>query len=106
LIEEIKKYPNYPLLIVGHSKGGALCEIAAVDLWHAGYKNITVFHYGAPRIGNEVWRNFVMKNFKRFFRVVNKRDIGMIIIKFNFSSLFATYDIGVCTFRKRNLLSK
>lgn len=48
----IKEYPNAKLVLTGHSLGGAVATLAAIDFAH---KNIHVDRtivFGAPRVGN------------------------------------------------------
>lgn len=48
------KYPDHQILFVGHSLGGALAQIAALDFHNANGMDtrISVFSYASPRIGN------------------------------------------------------
>jgi hypothetical protein len=52
----IGAYPDAPIVITGHSLGGALTELAAIDF--ALNEQIvanTIYTFGAPRVGNDVW---------------------------------------------------
>ena len=42
--------PTYTIVITGHSLGGAIADIAAVEIRNSG-KNVELYTYGAPRIG-------------------------------------------------------
>jgi pimeloyl-ACP methyl ester carboxylesterase len=51
LTEAIEKYPDYKLVLVGHSLGGAVAALAGLDLKARGWDpKVTTF--GEPRIGN------------------------------------------------------
>ncbi|TGZ84085.1 alpha/beta-hydrolase [Ascodesmis nigricans] len=53
----VKQYPGYRIVTTGHSLGGALATIAAVDLrkrW-----KVESYTYGSPRIGNAALSFFI-----------------------------------------------
>ncbi len=45
-----------PLLLTGHSLGGALAVLAAFNLLEAGFVIRAVYTFGSPRVGNAAWR--------------------------------------------------
>lgn len=45
-----------PIIIGGHSSGGAFAQIAGVDLNFRTDKKAKVFTFGTPAIGNRAWR--------------------------------------------------
>lgn len=49
-----KRFPKYQILFVGHSLGGALAQIAALDFYarNGMDSRISVYSYGSPRIGD------------------------------------------------------
>lgn len=54
----LSKYPDYQVLVTGHSLGAALATLTAVDLRSEGIDNVNMFSYGSPRIGNTAFANF------------------------------------------------
>lgn len=49
-----QQYPDYPLYLIGHSLGGAVAALAALELKVIfGWDNIVVTTFGEPRVGNE-----------------------------------------------------
>ncbi|MCJ1243883.1 hypothetical protein MMC30_001080 [Trapelia coarctata] len=52
LEQVVKKYPGYQLTLVGHSLGGAVAALAALEFKAHGW-NPQVTTFGEPRIGNE-----------------------------------------------------
>ncbi|ORZ30581.1 Alpha/Beta hydrolase protein, partial [Catenaria anguillulae PL171] len=53
---------NYTLLLNGHSLGGSLSTLAAVDLIASGFipaHRLHMYSLGAPRVGNRDWAKFV-----------------------------------------------
>lgn len=57
LLEVVRNYPDYAITATGHSLGGALATIAALDLQYnitqQTGQSINVYTYGSPRVGNE-----------------------------------------------------
>jgi hypothetical protein len=58
-----------PLLITGHSLGGALATLAAAHLPRA-----LLYSFGAPRVGNRAFAHALDKHAERLHRYVNHRD--------------------------------
>lgn len=57
-------HPNYPIQIVGHSLGGAVACLAALELKLAlGWNDITVTTFGEPQAGNAGFVDFVDRVF-------------------------------------------
>ncbi|CAG9939276.1 unnamed protein product [Clonostachys rosea f. rosea IK726] len=55
-----EKYPNSPIHLVGHSLGGALACLAALELKLAfGWDNLVVTTFGEPRVGNGQFAKFI-----------------------------------------------
>lgn len=54
-----KKHPAYKLVLVGHSLGGAVAALAALEIRHRRPDwNLSVTTFGEPRIGNEAFVNY------------------------------------------------
>jgi len=65
-----EKFKNKPLVITGHSLGGALATIAAKKLTHKGGL-AACYTFGSPRVGDEEW----IANIKTpIYRLVNAAD--------------------------------
>ena len=56
------KYPSYTVLATGHSLGAALATLTAFDLIHNGIKNVKLFNYGSPRVGNTAFADWASTN--------------------------------------------
>ncbi|MBF2759355.1 MAG: lipase family protein [Ectothiorhodospiraceae bacterium AqS1] len=65
-----KEYIRKPLIIAGHSLGGALATIAAKRLIHQG-GIAACYTFGAPRVGDEKWSHDVKTP---IYRLVNAAD--------------------------------
>ncbi|KAK7924901.1 Alpha/Beta hydrolase protein [Apiospora marii] len=49
----VARYPNYPIHLVGHSLGGAVAALAALEMKVIlGWDNVIVTTFGEPRVGN------------------------------------------------------
>lgn len=81
LTEAIAKHPDYKLVLVGHSLGGAVAALAGLDLKARGWDpKVTTF--GEPRIGNKALMAYVNARFNisanyesnKFHRVTHAND--------------------------------
>ncbi|KFA64110.1 hypothetical protein S40285_00801 [Stachybotrys chlorohalonatus IBT 40285] len=65
LIELKAQYPSYPIQLVGHSLGGSVACLAALELKVSlGWDDITVTTFGEPRTGNYQLARFVDEVFE------------------------------------------
>lgn len=67
---------NYTFYVTGHSLGGALATLLAIDLKRT-FKNINViiYTYGSPRVGNKWFVRMFNNSLKnQSYRIVNERD--------------------------------
>jgi predicted lipase len=71
-------YPDYKVVFTGHSLGGALATLSAVDFHQLlGFGNrISVYTYGQPRLGNTSWANYLdrLPFANRIYRLVKAGD--------------------------------
>ena len=56
--EQLAQHPDYQLLIVGHSMGGALATLLGLSYQNYG-KSPLVITFGQPRVGNPAFAQFV-----------------------------------------------
>ncbi len=63
-------YPEEPLILTGHSMGGALATLAARELNHSGGM-AACYTFGAPRVGDEEWVSALKTP---LYRLVNAAD--------------------------------
>ncbi|TFK99505.1 alpha/beta-hydrolase [Pterulicium gracile] len=72
---QLTHYPDYTIVAVGHSLGGAVATLAAMCLEQSCKKRVKLFTYGAPRAGNEGFAAYVNARIGLdAFRVVNTND--------------------------------
>ena len=82
LKDVVQNYPNYQVTLVGHSLGGAVAALAALDFEARGWSpKVTTF--GEPRIGNQGLMHYIDRTFSngsstnitgRFRRVTHVDD--------------------------------
>lgn len=72
----LSKYPTAKLVATGHSLGGALATIAAMELKriHSNLE-VEIHHYGGPRIGNVHLAKHLNNKINDIYRVVHHKDI-------------------------------
>lgn len=89
LHELIVSEPNFPVLITGHSLGGALALLTAVDLMSSppvvpslqggNYPSVQLYTFGKPRVGNPAFVQWVKTLFRsgshESYRAVHRKDI-------------------------------
>ncbi|KAK9455065.1 Alpha/Beta hydrolase protein [Dipodascopsis uninucleata] len=56
--ELIGKYPDYGVLVTGHSLGGAIATLVGVEMALMDVPNLKVVTLGAPRVGNSNFADF------------------------------------------------
>jgi hypothetical protein len=74
--ELLRAHPRGPTLVLGHSMGGALAHLAALDLKvQFGLPDVKVYTFGAPRVGNSVFARFFQEQVTEAWRFTHGRDI-------------------------------
>ncbi|PUZ66283.1 hypothetical protein GQ55_3G295800 [Panicum hallii var. hallii] len=69
-------YGNIPIMVTGHSMGGAMASFCALDLVvNFGLKDVTLLTFGQPRIGNAVFASNFKGHLPNAIRVTNAHDI-------------------------------
>jgi hypothetical protein len=84
----IRQRPQTQIMLTGHSLGGSIAVLAAVDL-HVTFNigaRISVTTFGQPRIGNDAWVSFLnsMPFASRYNRIVRRGDPFAQLIPRNF----------------------
>ena len=72
------KYPNYKVLVTGHSLGASEATICAGTLSYLKYsapENIFLYTFGSPRTGDEEFADNLKRLVPNSFRVVHKNDL-------------------------------
>eukprot|EP01094_Clydonella_sp_ATCC50884_P025218 TRINITY_DN6551_c0_g1_i1.p1 TRINITY_DN6551_c0_g1~~TRINITY_DN6551_c0_g1_i1.p1 ORF type:complete len:289 (+),score=46.04 TRINITY_DN6551_c0_g1_i1:91-957(+) len=71
----INMYPFAPVVVTGHSLGGALATLAAIDIITTYPSQVYVWHYGCPRVGNQAFSQLFSTIIDVHYRHTNNRDI-------------------------------
>ena len=73
------------ILVTGHSLGGALATMAALD-FSVRYPAFSVFMYtfGAPAVGNEAFADCFARTVQTSYRLVNPNDVIALVLLPNF----------------------
>jgi pimeloyl-ACP methyl ester carboxylesterase len=70
------KQPVGPVTVCGHSLGGALATLLALDLEaNSIFKNPTVYTYGSPRTGDPLFVSTYDQAVPNTFRIANRIDL-------------------------------
>ena len=76
VIEAVKKTPHKRVICTGHSLGGALAVLCALDIQcNVPGKTVSCYTYGAPKVGNNKFATTCQKQIPEMFRFVNGADI-------------------------------
>jgi len=63
------------IVFTGHSLGAALATLTAADLAPSLKIPISMYNYGSPRVGNQVFSDYFTKLVPNTIRVTNRKDI-------------------------------
>lgn len=73
LKEARRTHPGYPVHLVGHSLGGSVASLAALELrLSLGWEDVTVTTFGEPRVGNKE----LVRYLDRAFSLIDDDDDG------------------------------
>ena len=69
-------YPSASILITGHSAGGAIATLAALEIIEL-YSDTKVITFGSPRVGDAAFANYFKVHFdnNNSYRIVSRNDI-------------------------------
>ena len=78
VLKEVKRlkglYPSYAIKTTGHSLGGALAQLTAMELVHSGY-SVSMINFGQPRVGESNYAAFSNTKLPNQYRVVHNKDM-------------------------------
>lgn len=79
VLDVVRQYPKSPITVTGHSLGGALATIGALDLQFNITKKtgqpLDVYTFGAPRVGNSALVNSFRQRVPNSYRFVYGWDV-------------------------------
>ncbi|KAJ8512451.1 hypothetical protein OPV22_002885 [Ensete ventricosum] len=78
--DESENAPKWQVYVTGHSLGGALATLLALELSSSrmakhGQITVTMYNFGSPRVGNRKFAELYNEKVKDSWRIVNHRDI-------------------------------
>ena len=59
--------------MTGHSLGGAIAQLAAIEFAQLGY-NVTLVTLGSPRVGDSNFADLLNRSIQRIYRITHSRD--------------------------------
>jgi len=62
------------VVVAGHSLGGAIATISALDLVSQTNKTFSLYTFGSPRVGNSAFASYVKSKIPEIYRMTNDRD--------------------------------
>ncbi|KAI9497403.1 Alpha/Beta hydrolase protein [Zychaea mexicana] len=71
---ELSSHPDYKLVITGHSLGGAVAVLAALDFHADGVSDLALYTQGQPRVGNRRLAQHIVDTGITYKRAVHARD--------------------------------
>ena len=82
LLEKSRLYPQYPITILGHSYGGALASLLALDIAKGNLRKlfdpsrVELITFGSPRVGNAAYAEAMNKaKWHNLVRLVHTTDV-------------------------------
>ena len=67
-------YPTYAVKTTGHSLGGALAQLTAMELVHSGF-SVSMINFGQPRVGESNYAKYSNTKLPNQYRVVHNKDM-------------------------------
>ena len=90
----LKEHPDGHIVTTGHSLGGALSEICALEMTKKyGSKVKEIYNFGAPRLGNEQFAHFMNLKIPTIFRVTYSHDLAPHLPPTNFEYLHPASEV-------------
>ena len=68
------QYPDYKIIVTGHSLGAAIATLISLDLQNDNFKNVHLMNFGSPRVGNTEFANFTTNQLIDASRVTHYKD--------------------------------
>jgi len=68
------RFPTYNVVVTGHSYGASCGQLLAMELEKIGI-NVEVYDFGQPRVGNEMYADFVNTKINNHWRFVHNKDM-------------------------------
>lgn len=70
----LSQFRDAKLIITGHSLGGAMAVLCALDMKEI-FGNVDVLYaFGQPRVGNQKFADFIQAQVPNYYRIVHNAD--------------------------------
>jgi predicted lipase len=70
----LDKYPQYDVIVTGHSYGASTSQLLAMELEKVGI-NVSIYNYGQPRVGDKKYATFAETIIDNIWRTTHNKDI-------------------------------
>ena len=87
-----KIYPQYSVLVTGHSYGAAISQLLAMEIEKEGVKTV-VYNYGQPRVGNAKYAAYVNTVLREYWRATHYQDIVPHVPPIDFGYLHSCREV-------------
>lgn len=74
ILATLHSYPSYPINFIGHSLGGAVASIFALDFAYNMKLKVQSYTFGCPRVGNQAFVETYESLVSDYWRMVNTFD--------------------------------
>jgi hypothetical protein len=74
ILQTLHQYPSWRVNFIGHSLGGAVASIFAVDFAHNMNLAVNSYTFGSPRVGNQAFVETYESSVTDYWRMVNTFD--------------------------------
>lgn len=69
-------YPDYTVVVTGHSLGAAVATLFTMDLLKKySITNVKLMNFGSPRVGNQKWAEYASSEILHRSRVTHYKDM-------------------------------
>lgn len=86
-------YRSAPLVITGHSLGGAMAILAALDLHDLSYPIKEVYTFGQPRVGDAAFSTNYQNKFPETYRLIHYADMVPHLPPSNFGFIHGGHEV-------------
>ena len=70
----VMKFPDYKVLVTGHSLGASLAALVFVELQSV-YTSLELYNFGYPRVGNTEFSTWFAEQNYNFYRITHHKDM-------------------------------
>jgi predicted lipase len=95
VLKGVKATPHKRIFCIGHSLGGALATLSALDIiFNVPGKELHLYTYGSPKVGNAEFADVFNKLLPNSFRFVNSADIVPSVPVGDFAHIGKLFQLG------------